>query len=210
MSEPGIVHQGITWAKAKLDEVDALIAEIDRSAEALTGQARQQADEARRRLVASRDRFQSRVDIVRQEAVDVKDAVEGALVDTKGDVEAEFERDWVEIESAFQSFLAAAAGQAGIVQAAIVARANAQRQFWRTSIEEVRNTATKAIDAASSEVAVAIQRVTEEADKIELRLDQVSTAGDDSWKAIKQGVGEMKETNARTISKVREALSRLF
>nr|ART37994.1 F62 [uncultured bacterium] len=57
---------------------------------------------------------------------------------------------------------------------------------------------------------VAIARLSEETEKLEGKLGQVSNAGDETWKAVKSGLEETKAVHEKTVRKIIEALSRVL
>lgn len=191
MTTQGSAHRSIAWSKQKLDELDATITELDGLAKNLQGDARGKADKAVDRIRSARDAFKTEVDAAGK-------AVKGSVAD----VQHNLDDDWVEAELAFQGFLAAAAGDASLAKSAILARAEAQRKSWLAGLDRIRDSATSAATAARSEMDAAVQRLAGEAGK-------VSTAGDESWKAIRGGLAEVGAVNERTFKKIVDALAGL-
>jgi hypothetical protein len=84
-----------------------------------------------------------------------------------------------------------------------------ERQSWQSSLQAIRATALAAIDHASSEADTAIRRLAAETEKAEAKLGKVSAVGDESWKAIKNGLDEAISVYDRTWKKISEAVSKI-
>jgi DNA repair exonuclease SbcCD ATPase subunit len=201
MSKQSLAHEYVEWTKQKLDEIDATLAALDGSVEALKADARTQADRAIARIRAARDAFQSQADTLRSDTAAAKAIADDAYIA----VEAE----WAEVELAFRDFLTAAAGQASVVRKALAARAAAQRQSWQSSLQAIRASASAAIDHARGEGDAAIRRLIAEAEKAEAKLGKLPGAGDESWKAIKGGLKETVAAYDRTWKKISEAVAKI-
>ncbi|MGA0565164.1 hypothetical protein ACO2RV_22185 [Ancylobacter sp. VNQ12] len=202
MSNKSSTHETVAWAKQRLDDVDAIISEAEKTAAKLKDDARAQADAALARLHASRSKVQGYYDQFRSEA----DAVKSGVDDVQGALEAE----WVEVESAFQSFLSAAKDQAETVRDVVVARAQAQRKSWETSFNELRAQAEAAVEKARGDFDAAIKRLSDEAERFQARIGEAKDAGDESWTAVKAGVADAKAVHDRTIEKIKDAFSKLL
>lgn len=201
MPEQRRLQEYLEWAKQKLNEVETTLVALDGSVEALKKDARTEADRAIARIKTARDAFKVKVDAIRLDASAAK-AAGGKAYDAA-------EAEWTEIESAFQDYLKAAAGQAGVVKKALADRAEAQRQSWQTSLQAIRASAAATLDQARIEIDAAIRRLTVEAEKAEARIGKVSAAGDESWKTIKGGLDEAISVYVRTWKKISEAVSKI-
>ncbi len=201
MSKQSLAHQNLEWAKQKLDEIDATLASLEDSVETIKSDARKEADRAIARIQAARNTVKAQVDAASAEAMAVKGIADDAYV--------ALEAQWAEVDSAFQAFLTAAAGQADIVKKALAARAEAHRRAWQTSLEGIRAVASDAIDQARGEVDAAFRRLAAETEKAQAKLGQFSTAGDESWKAIKNGLEETRSVYERTWKKITDALTKV-
>ena len=202
MTNQSAAHQGIAWSKQKLDDIDAMLAQMEKSAVTLKGNARQAADKARSRIEAARHKLHARTEKLRSEAGDVKDAVL--------DVQSDFEDEWIEVETAFQSYLVAVADRADAVRDALAARAKAQRKSWQDGLNEIRTSAEAAVAAGLDDVDAAIRRASEEAEKLQKKAGQIPSVGEESWKAIRDGLDEARAVHDRTVKKIGTALARLF
>lgn len=195
-------HETIAWAKQRLDELDAIIFEVEKASKDLSGSVRAEADDARARLEASRTSLRKSYDALRAKAEDLKRTAE--------DLQNDLDTEWVEVETSFQSFLGALADQADTVRNVVAARVEAQRQAWDNSLKELRDQAAETVDKAREELDAAIKRLSDEADRFQARIGEVKDAGDASWEAVKSGLAEAKAVHDRTIDKIKGAFAKLF
>lgn len=201
MSKQTLAHEYLEWSKQKLGEIEATLASLDSSVEALKSDARKEADRAIARIRTARDAFKAKVDALRSDAAATK-----AITD---DAYAVIEAEWTEVELAFQDFLTAAGGQANIVKKALTDRAEAQHQSWQSSLQAIQATASAAIDHALSEADASLRQLAEETKNAEAKLGKISGVGDESWKAIKSGMDEAIAVYERTWKKISEAVSKI-
>jgi chromosome segregation ATPase len=202
MSPPSYAHEIVAWAKQRLDDVDATISEVEKASGKLKEDARKQADAALARLRSSRAKLQESYDELQAEIEGAKRGVQK----TQSDIEAE----WVEAESALQSFLAAAGDQADAVRNVVVARAKAQRQSWEATLRALREEATAAVETARGELDAVIKRLSAEAEKLQGKVGAARNASGESWKALSDGLVEARDVHDRTIQKIKDAFSKLF
>ncbi|MDX3808833.1 MAG: hypothetical protein QHC89_20895 [Bosea sp. (in: a-proteobacteria)] len=202
MSNQSYAHETIAWAKQRLDDADTIVSQVEKTAETLKEEARKEAEAALTRLRASRGKIQKIYDGLRAEAVGAKEGAE--------QVQESLEAEWVEVESALQSYLSVAEDQAETVRGVVLARAQAQRRSWEASLQEIRDRAANAIESARGELDAAIKRLSDEAEKFQARIGDAKDAGDESWEAVKSGVAEAKAVHDRTIQRIKDAFSKLF
>lgn len=202
MSDRSYAHESVAWAKQRLDDLDTIISEAEKTTAGLKESARKEADQALARLQESRVKLQSYYDKLRAKA----DAAQG---DVEQVLQA-FEAQWVEVESEFQSFVAATREQADAARKVVAARAQAQRRAWEESLKNLRDQANETVEKARAEFDAAIKRLSDETEKFQSRITEVKDAGDESWKAVKGGLADAKAVHERTIQKIKDAFSKLF
>lgn len=195
-------HDAVAWAKQRLDDLDVTITEVEKAVDELKGQAREAADASLARLNASRHKLQEYAEQLRSEAATVRSGIDES--------QKALEDEWVEVESAVQSFLIAAEERADIVRDFVIARAQAQRQAWEASFNDLRQQAEAVVDKANDELDAAIDRLSDQAEKFQARIGDAKDAGDESWAAVKQGLTDARAVHDRTIKKIREAFSKLL
>lgn len=202
MPNQSYAREAIAWAKQRLDDADTIVSELEKTATTLKDDARKEADAVLERLRASRSKLQGYYDALRAEA--------GSAKRDAKDIQDVLDTEWVEVESAFRSFLNVASDQAEAVRSVVVARAEAQRLSWEASLKDARDQAADAVEAARQELDGAIKRLSEEAEKFQARIGDAKDAGDESWEAVKSGVAEAKAVHDRTIQRVKDVFSKLF
>lgn len=202
MGDKSYPHETIAWAKQRLDELDAIISEVEKTSKDLSGSVRAEADAALARLEASRVGLQKSYDALRTETEDLKRTAE--------DVQNALDNEWVEVETSFRSFLGALTGQADTVRGIVAARVEAQRQAWDNSLKGLRDQAAETVDQARGDLDAAIKRLSDEADTFQARIGEVKDARDASWEAVKSGLAEAKAVHDRTIDKIKGAFAKLF
>lgn len=202
MSDRSRTHETVAWAKQRLDDLDAIISEVEKTSDKLKDSARKEVDAILTRLKASRGTIQKIYDDLRDEANAVKGSVEG--------IQDALEAEWVEVESAFQTYLSAVGDRAESTRDVVVARARAQRQSWEASLKALRDQAADVVEAARGEFDAAINRLSDETEKFQARIGEAKDAGDESWKAVKGGLADARAVHDRTIQKIKDAFSKLL
>jgi prefoldin subunit 5 len=202
MNDTSYSHEAIAWVKQRLDELDAIILEVEKSVAEQTDTARAEAEKALERLKAARLAFQNQYDALRADADELK-------TKTKS-VQASLDEEWIGVETSLQSFLAAITNRADAVRNLVAARAEAQRRSWDASVTGFRTQAAESLDAARHEFDAAIQRLSAEAEKLRGKIADTKDAGDESWSAVKAGLLEAKAVHDRTIEKIRHSVAKLF
>jgi chromosome segregation ATPase len=202
MTEQSYAREALAWAKQRLDDLDTIIAEVEKSAENLEDSVRQEADRVVERLRASQLKLEEYEDSLRTEVATARHSVE--------EIQEAIDAEWVEVESAFQSFLSIAEDRAGAVRDIVAARTQAQRQSWETALRELRDQAAEAVETARGEFDAAIKRLSDEAERFQARIGEAKDAGDESWTAVKSGLAEARAVHDRTIQRIKDAFSKLL
>ena len=202
MSDQSNAHQAVVWAKQRLNDLDTMISEAEKSADKLKASASKEAEIALARLLESRHRLQKYHDDLRAQA----DAAKRGAENIQDAIEAE----WVEVETAFQSFLSVVEGHANTARDIVAARVKNQRQSWETSLKDWRDRATETVEKARGELDAAIKRLSDQAETFQSRIGEAKDAGDESWKAVKIGLADAKAVHDRTIQKIKDAFAGLL
>jgi chromosome segregation ATPase len=202
MTIQSYAHQTIAWVKQRLDDADAILDEIEKSAADVKADARKQADAARARITESRAKLQQYYDELRAQADTVKQEA--------GELQDKLEAEWIEVESALQAFVASTSDQVKTVRGIVAARARAQRQVWENSLNDWRDQAADAVEKARGELDAAFARLSTEAEKFQARIGEVKDAGDESWHAVKQGFADAKAAHDVTVQKIKDAFSKVL
>jgi len=202
MTDQSNLHETIAWAKQRLDDVDVIIHEVEKTSGKGKENAEKEAEVILARLKSSHVSLQKYYDSLRTKADDVKQTAE--------DIRDSIEIELVEIESAFQSYLSVIDDQLEAQRAIVVARAQAQRRSWETSLKELRDRATEAVENARVEFDAALKQLSNEADKFQAGIGGATTAGGESWTAVKAGLIEARAVHDRTIQKIKDTFSKLL
>jgi hypothetical protein len=202
MSTPDLAQAYLEWTKQKLDESAATLAKLDEAATKLTDEANAKAQEAVGQFREARDAFKAKVDALQSDVSGSKQVTDAAM--------AAVSAQWTEVEMAFQQFLKTSGDQASLVKSALAARAEAQRQSFQASMQSMQASATAAMEQGREEVESSLRRWTEEAEKtLGPKLNQLSAAGDETWSALKTGLGETAAVYEKTWSKISQAFSKV-
>jgi len=201
MVDQPLLHETIAWLKQRLDELDVVIAEVEKSTKTLTENARKEAEQAAVRLRESRLRLEKQYESLLARAETLQQSVT--------DAQKSFETEWVEVESAFQSFLSSAKDAQQTARDVVAARARAQRQSWEASLNDLRRQGSEAVEKARGEFDGVLKKLSERAEKLQNSIGEAKGVGDESWKALKSGLAEAKEVHDRMMRKVKEAFSKL-
>lgn len=202
MTEQSNTREAAAWVKQRLGELDAIIATIEKSAAQLKESSHKEVQFTLARLQQSRSRIQSYSDNLRNE-------VDAARLHA-GEALKSVEDEWLDVEVAFQHFLSTASGEAQAVRDALAARAHAQRQSWEQSLKDLRGQAREMVEKAREEFDEVYRRLSDEAEKFQGRIGDARDAGDESWKALKAGLAEVRDVQSRTFTKIKEAFVGLF
>jgi hypothetical protein len=202
-------RRSIVWSKQKLDELDALLNELDASTARLQGEMKVQADKARDKIRSARDALQAYVTNADTEAEGWFRESAANAKQTLEDTQAEIEEEWIQAELAFQDFLAAVDDDAQMARKALAARARADREAIDASLDRIDAETTKAMEAARRDMDTALDWLSSEADMVQAKAGQISAAGAESWEAIRAGLKEAHAVHARTAQSVSEAFQRL-
>ena len=202
MTLQSYAHQTVAWAKQRLDETDAILSEVEKLATDIKEDSRKQADAARARLAESRAKLQQDYDALRAQADTVKQEA--------GEIQDKLEAEWIEVESALQQFVATTGDQVKTVRSIVVVRARAQRQAWQDSLKDLRGQAADAVEKARGELDAAFDHLSAAADKFQARIGEVKDAGDESWRAVKQGFTNAKAARDVTVQKIKDTFSKVL
>jgi ElaB/YqjD/DUF883 family membrane-anchored ribosome-binding protein len=191
---PSGVHLYLDWAKERLDEVDATVASLVKTAGKVQGEARTKADHALSDIRARGDAFRKAIAAQREGS-------EAAWSKAKTVLEA----DWKAFEASVQEYVDAAGQKVEEQKAAFQARADAQMKAWRKATEQMSTTAAGFAAGNREEVDSAVKRMVAEATTAQAKLDKLGKAGTESWSAMRTALGETRATFDRASQAVYDA-----
>lgn len=202
-------RRSIVWSRQKLDELDALLKELQASAEKMSGDAKAEAATQLDRIRTSREAFKQYIQMIEAEASKAASADFSKSRHALKMAHADIEQQWVEAGLAFQSFLAAASDDAELARKVLLSRAKAERDALEASLDQMTKDTVDAIAEARNDFDDALDRLSHEADRLEAKATDVSIAGKESWRAIRQGIKDAHAVHTRTARAVAETLDRL-
>lgn len=202
MTDRPNAHEAVAWAKQRLDDVDTIVSKGEAIAGGLRESSQKAAEQALVHLRDSRARLQHYYEELRASGEATKRDV--------AEAQRALETEWIEVESAFQAFLLAAGEEAGAVRDIVVARAKAQRCAWEASLNEFHQQAAEIIEQRRVELDAAIQRLSDEIERLQGRIGNARDAGDSALSALREGLADARAVHGRTIEKIKEAISKLF
>jgi hypothetical protein len=201
MSTQQFAQAYLEWTKQKLDESAATLAKLDEAVAKLSDAANDQTKAALAQLKTTRDTFKAKADSLRADldsSKQVSDSVLGAIAG-----------QWTEVELAFAQFLKASENQADVVKSALSARAEAQFAAFQSSMEQVRSSAAATLEKGRAEFDAALRKVAEHAETtLNPKLTELSTASEESLKALKSGFDETIAIYDKTWGKITEAFTK--
>lgn len=195
---PSGVHMYLDWAKERLDEVEATVASLGKTAGKLQGEARAKADRALGDMRARGDSFRKAI------------AKEGEGGEAAwGKAKALLETDWKAFEASVEEYVDAAGQQVEQQKAAFKARADAQLKAWRHAADKMNTGAAGFAAARRVDVDAAVKRMTAEAATAQTKLDKLGKAGTESWSVMRTALGETRAVFDRANQAVCDAFKHL-
>jgi hypothetical protein len=175
------LHGQLNWAKMRLDEIDAALAQFEAKVGELQGNARAKADSALTDMRAQRDAFRETIKKDKE-----MDDAEWARA------KSALETSWIAFEASVQEFMDAARAQADQQKAAFRVRADAQRKAWRETIDKLDDAATSVSADSKAAFESAKKRMEADAAAAEAKLDTLKRAGNQSWAAFRTALAETR------------------
>lgn len=190
------VHFQLNWVKEQLDEMDAALASLERSAK----NAKSQSSSDAKRLIAALKKRRARFEaIVKKQAKDN----DTAWRHNKAQLDAEWEK--FEAKAAHQFKTAARQ----IDQKAAFRRASGvQSMALRDAVEKLQEMAGDIAPPRRTGFKAAIRHMKAEAAKTEARMRKLGRAGSTSWLAMHAALAKSRDAFDRTNLKAGDAFRR--
>jgi hypothetical protein len=190
-------HVHITWAKERLDEMDAALASLEREARKGKPAARAKADRVIAGLRKRRDDFQHaiRTQIDAGETTWLRDVsqlktqLDGFFAGVNEHI-GEFERQ-VEAQQAIFRDLAAA-----------------QAKAWRDAAKQIHEGAIGFAAERRAEIERIVQQMEADASKTESQLQELMGAGKESWSALRDALHASRAAFDRAVESAGDAFKR--
>jgi len=209
MQDHKATHKSIIWCQQKLNELDAMITELETSAKSLKGQAKADGEKALERIRTSREAFEAEIERAR---ADTREKVRGEAAQARkamDNARDELEDQWIEAELAFQTFLTERSNDAEAARKAFAARSKATREALDRSVDEFHKETEAAMHDARDKLDAALDRLSKEIGKLETEADKVSAVGSESWRSVRDGLKQAHAVHVNTAKNVAEAFRKL-
>jgi ElaB/YqjD/DUF883 family membrane-anchored ribosome-binding protein len=198
MTKDSGFHYYLNWAKARIDEMDAILTSLEGKTSLLQADLRAKADQALAELRKTRDQFR---DAVKQQA----GASEASWIDLKANLEAQ----WKAFEAEVRKYVDSFSKQAEQQRAAFKSQADAQLKAWREAAGQLGNIAKGFAAEHRSDVDTLISRMNSEAASAEEKLRKLNEAGAQSWSALMSALTETRAAFDRANEAARDAFKKL-
>jgi hypothetical protein len=197
MPEQSKFHLHIEWAKERLDEMDAILASLERHGRETQTASRAKADQLIADMRKRRLEFQQVVNTQLQ-------AGEAAWLRNRAQLESQWDGFAAEVNKYFEAM----GRQVAVQQAVFRDLAAAQQKAWHDAGEKLRGAAIGFAANRRAEVESAVQQMKAEASKAESQLRTLMGAGDESWAALNAALGEARAAFDRAVQTAVTAVKR--
>jgi hypothetical protein len=197
MPEQSSVHGYGSWAKQRIDEMDATLASIEAKLGEVKADTKEKTNQVIADLKKRRDEFQAKI----QGQAEVGQAAAQAHA-------AQLDSQWREFEAHVKTYFDTVGKQMEQQQATFQEVAAAQAKAWRDAAEALHNEATKIATARRADVDSAIKQMKEDAAEAEAKLQKLKQTGADSWATLSAALADSRKSFDRANQEAWEALKR--
>jgi hypothetical protein len=189
------MHFYFNWAKERIDEMDAVLASLEAKAGEVQAESRSKADLLIADLHKKRDEFQ---EVAKKQA----DAGEAAWLRTKSQLEGTWNGFEIEVKKYVETFGKQAQ------QTTFQNAAAAQLKAWRDAAEKIHSAAAGLAVDRRSDIDATLTRMKADASKAEANLQELKSAGTESWVALNGALAESRAAFDRANQTAWDALKR--
>lgn len=197
MSNQSTLHPYLSWAKERLDEMDAALASLEAKVSQQKADSKVKADQLIADLKKRRDEFQA---TTRSQA----EASEAALQTAKTQLESQ----WNGFEAQVKTYFETVGKQVEQQQATFRDIAAAQVKAWREVADKFHDAATKMAAEKRPNVDAAVKQMKSDAEEAEARLQKLKQAGSESWTALSGALSESRKAFDQANQKAWDACKR--
>jgi hypothetical protein len=197
MTTQSSVHFFLSWAKARIDEMDATLASLENKAAETKAEARVKADQFIADMKNRRDEFES---TVKKQAEAGEAAWDGAKV--------RLETEWKGFETETRKYLETFGKDIEQQQAVFQSQATAQLNAWRETADKLNAAGKEFTIERRREIDATVARMKADATVAEEKLQKLARAGTESWSALTAALAETRATFDRAHQAAREAFKR--
>ena len=190
-------HFFLSWAKERIDEMDATLASLESKAVQMQQQTRVKADEFIAQLRKKRNEFEN---AVKQQT----EAAEPALDSAKARLATEWKGFEAETKKYLETFGNSIEQQQAVFQSQVTAQLNA----WRQTADKLNAAGKEFATERRREIDATVSRMKADAATAEKKLQELARAGTDSWSTLNAALAETRATFDRANQATREAFKR--
>ena len=190
-------HFFLSWAKARIDEMDATLASLESKAAQMQDEARINADQFIAEMKKMRDQFES---TVRKQAEAGDAAWNGA--------KAQLETEWTGFQAETKQYLETFGKGVEQQQAVFQSQVTAQLDAWRETADKLKAAGTEFAIERRREIDATVSRMKADAVAAEKKLQDLARAGTESWLVLNAALAETRATFDRANQAAREAFKR--
>lgn len=173
MTEHSSQHAYVTWAKQRLDEMDAALASFEANASQLKADAKLKATKLNDEMEKRRKDFEAEVKTH-------ADSGEAALKASK----AQLEKQWTSFEAELKSYVETVGKDIDQKRATFAGIAVAQVKAWGAAAEKLQSAAAKLGAENRAKADKAIAQLRQNATEAKDHFDKLRQAGDASWSTL--------------------------
>ncbi len=190
------VHFQLNWVKERIDEMDASLASLERSAK----NAKSQSSSDAKRLIAALKKRRARFEaVVKKQAKDNDTAWRRS--------KAQLEAEWKEFEAQAAHHFKTTARQ--MEQKAAFRRASGvQAVAWHGAVEKLQDVMGTIVPAQRTGFKAALRKMKADAAKAEARMRKLGRAGTTSWPAMHAALAKSRDAFDRANQKAGDAIRR--
>jgi hypothetical protein len=191
------MHSYLSSAKERIDEMDAALASLERSASRVQAGSKARANQLTAELKKRRDEFQTTVN---KQA----EAGEAALERAR----TQLETQWSGFEAQVKAYVETVGKEIGQQQATFLDMSAAQMKAWREATEKLHEAAGKVAAARRVEIEAAFKRMKADASEAEARMHKLKQAGSESCSAWSAALAESRKAFDRANQAAWDAVKR--
>ena len=175
------VHFYLSWAKERMDEMDAVVTSLEGKTSELTAQSRGFADQLIADLHKQRDAFL--VNMQRR-----NEAGEAAWSEAK----AKMESDWNHFQSTIKKYVSDFVPQFKQQQTTFQEIAAAQMKSWREAAEKIQAASSELTADRRAKMEATVAQMKLDASAAEANFQKLTKAGAESWTALSAALVESR------------------
>jgi F0F1-type ATP synthase delta subunit len=187
----------LTWTKERIDEMDATLASFEAKADQIRADSRAKADQLMADMKNQRDAFQATLTNLANASGSARERMK-----------AQLSSQWKKFEAQVQTYIDTVGKQIELQQVTFRNVADAQLKAWHEAANKFRDTAAKLTTERRARIDAAIKITQANASEAEARLQKLRQAGNESWAALSEALGESRKAFDRANRTAWDAIKR--